>query len=141
MAEATVRLTEAAQSAAQTTAITGSGASAMAQTLLWLMVIIGLILALAWVAKRFSNGTGFGSQGMKVISALPVGNRERIALVQVGDKQILLGIAPGNVSKLHVFDEPVMPVPAASGSSAVSSANGQRAGFQSVLKNALNRNH
>ena len=141
MAEATVRLTEAAQSAAQTTAITGSGASVMAQTLLWLMVIIGLILALAWVAKRFSNGTGFGSQGMKVISALPVGNRERIALVQVGDKQILLGIAPGNVSKLHVFDEPVMPAPAASGSSAVSSASGQRAGFQSVLKNALNRNH
>ena len=101
MAESSLRLTEAVETASQSAASGSSGFSAIAQTALWLMVIIALILALAWLARRFSNFGNFAGQGMKVISALPVGNRERVALVQVGDKQILLGVAPGSVSMLH----------------------------------------
>ena len=40
---------------------------------------------------------------------------ERIALVDVGGQQILLGITPSSIRTLHVFDEPVVepgkPVP------------------------------
>jgi len=110
-----------------------SGTAVMAQTLLWLMVIIALILALAWAARRFSTLSAFGGQGMKVISALPVGNRERVVLVQVGDKQMLLGVAPGNVSMLHAFDQPVLN--AAPGLT----SQAQSAGFQTVLKTVMNR--
>ncbi|HBX36642.1 MAG TPA: flagellar biosynthetic protein FliO [Pseudohongiella sp.] len=124
-------MTQAAEQAATQTAMLGAGgASAVAQTVLWLMVIIGLILALAWVARRFSGATGFGGQGMKVISALPVGNRERVALVQVGDKQLLLGVAPGNVNLLHVFDEPVL---------SQTPGTPNTSGFQTILKNALHK--
>lgn len=123
--------------------MTDTGTAAMAQTLLWLMVVVGLILALAWAARRFSVINALGGQGMKVLSALPVGNRERVVLVQVGDKQVLLGVAPGQVSLLHVFDEPVVPAPVVPGSGVPgaggSKASRQQQGFQSVLRNVVNR--
>jgi flagellar protein FliO/FliZ len=37
-----------------------------------------------------------------------VGQRERAVLVQVGEQQFLLGVGPGNVRILHIFDEPAV---------------------------------
>lgn len=39
---------------------------------------------------------------------MSVGTRERIVLIQVGDKQMLLGVGSGSVSQLYVFDEPIV---------------------------------
>jgi flagellar protein FliO/FliZ len=50
---------------------------------------------------------------MRVISSVGVGQRERVVLLQVGEEQILVGVGPGNVRKIHAFDEPVVE-PAAS---------------------------
>ncbi len=36
-------------------------------------------------------------------------SEERVVLVQVGKQQLLIGVAPGRVSTLHVLDEPVTP--------------------------------
>jgi flagellar protein FliO/FliZ len=44
---------------------------------------------------------------MRVIAGLPLGARERAVLVQVGNQQILLGVAPGRVQMLHVLESPV----------------------------------
>jgi flagellar protein FliO/FliZ len=44
---------------------------------------------------------------MKVLGGLSVGQRERLVLVQVGDKQILVGVAPGSVQHVMAFDEPL----------------------------------
>lgn len=77
-----------------------SGTAAVAETLLWLGVIIGLILALAWAARRFSAFKPMTGHNMKVVGALPVGSRERVVIVQVGERQMLLGVAPGCVNYL-----------------------------------------
>jgi flagellar protein FliO/FliZ len=42
-----------------------------------------------------------------VLADLPLGQKERAVLIRVGTKQILLGVAPGRVSTLHVLSEPV----------------------------------
>ncbi|MEX0737929.1 MAG: flagellar biosynthetic protein FliO [Pseudohongiella sp.] len=104
---------QGAESAAGQGAIFAGGSDAMLQTAIWLLVIVGLILLLAWAVRRFTNIGPRSVGGMRVLSALPVGNRERIALVQVGDKQLLIGVAPGHVSTLHVFDENVLEAPTA----------------------------
>lgn len=109
MSEASI-VTRAAQTAEQGGAFAGSGASALAQTFLWLLVVVGLILMLAWLAKRLGGVHFRNAAGMKMLSVLAVGNKEKIALVQVGEQQLLLGIAPGRVTTLHVFDEPVTGV-------------------------------
>jgi len=45
---------------------------------------------------------------MRIISAIPVGSRERIALVEIADKQVLVGITQHNINLLHSFEEPVV---------------------------------
>lgn len=90
----------------QAIAITGgSTASAVLQTAFWLMVVIALILAMGWVARRYSAfGQRSGTGRMKVIATLPVGNRERVLLVQVGEQHLLLGVTSNMVNTLHVFE-------------------------------------
>ena len=76
--------------------------------LLGLLFVVGLIFALAWIFKKIAGGPLLATSTMKVLSSMSVGARERIVLVQVGDKQILLGVGSGSVSQLYVFDEPIM---------------------------------
>jgi flagellar protein FliO/FliZ len=44
---------------------------------------------------------------LRVCLSLAVVMKERVVLVQAGEKQMLLGVAPGNVRTLHVFDQPI----------------------------------
>lgn len=73
-----------------------------------LVFILCLIVICAWLVKRVSGITHAGSQHLKVLGALSVGNKERALLISAGEKQMLLGVATGSVSLLHVFDEPVV---------------------------------
>jgi flagellar protein FliO/FliZ len=36
-----------------------------------------------------------------------MGARERVVLIQAGETQLLLGVAPGRVQTLHVLDQPL----------------------------------
>ena len=72
------------------------------------MVVILLLVAVLIMLKRF-NGVGGNMTGdMRVVSSVGVGQRERAVLLQVGEQQILVGVGPGNVRPLHVFDAPVV---------------------------------
>ena len=134
-------VTRAAQSAEQGSAFVGTGASALGQTLLWLIVVVALILLLAWLARRLGGMHFQNVAGIKMLSVLAVGNKEKIALVQVGDKQLLIGVAPGRVNTLHVFDEPVSGLtttssPARAGDGEEGAASQK---FQQILVNSLTR--
>ena len=77
------------------------------QTTMGLVVILAVIAGAAWLAKRFGNFK-VGAQGrMKIIGGLSVGTRERVVLLEVGDQQLLVGVAPGRIQTLHVLDEPL----------------------------------
>jgi flagellar protein FliO/FliZ len=41
---------------------------------------------------------------MKVVAGLSLGGREKIVLVQVGEKQLLLGVSPGKIDNLLVLE-------------------------------------
>ncbi|QSP94398.1 flagellar biosynthetic protein FliO [Marinobacter salinisoli] len=82
---------------------------------LGLLAVVAIIYGCAWMVRRMNGMTGMNNQAMKVVSVMALGTRERIALVEVGGQQILLGITPSSIRTLHVFDEPVVeagkPVP------------------------------
>ncbi|HVS77076.1 MAG TPA: flagellar biosynthetic protein FliO [Steroidobacteraceae bacterium] len=42
-----------------------------------------------------------------VLADIPLGPKERAVLLKVGSEQILVGVAPGRVSPLHVLREPI----------------------------------
>jgi flagellar protein FliO/FliZ len=85
-----------------------SSATQLANLLGGLALILGLIYALSWFVKRFNQGGFTQSSAIKMLAAMPLGTRERLMLVDVGGKQILLGITAQNINSLHVFDTPIV---------------------------------
>jgi len=110
---------------------------AVLQTLAGLAIVLALIFALAWMSKRLSGGALGSHKFMKILAVQPLGTKEKILLVEVGGQQMMLGVTPGRISMLHVFDEPVVHVPmdAAPGNLAARSA----AEFSKKLHEFLNQ--
>lgn len=73
-----------------------------------LLAVIAIIFGCAWIVRRMSGMSGGNTRAIKVVSVMPMGTRERIALIEVGGKQILIGVTPSAIRTLHVFDEPVV---------------------------------
>lgn len=90
--------------AAEATSV-ASPAQAMGKTLFVLVGIISLIIGLAWLAKRFGVNNLAGQKDIKAIAQIPLGQREKAVLIEVHGKKILLGVAQGHVSTLHVFND------------------------------------
>jgi len=74
---------------------------------LFLAIIVMLIIFMAWIFKRSGLSPGSGNQIIKIISAIHLGQKEKIALIEVGNQQLLIGISPGNIQKLLTLDNPV----------------------------------
>lgn len=87
----------------------GSGvdAAALIRLVVGLGVVLFLIVAMGWVMRRSGRFTGAAAGQLRVIGGVSVGSRERVVLVQVGEQQLLVGVAPGRVQTLHVLDEPL----------------------------------
>lgn len=83
------------------------GVSSFLHMALGLLIVIGAIFAMTWLVRR----TGYAPKGiggaMKILSGISLGQRERVVLMQVGDQQLVVGIAPGNIRTLLVLDKPV----------------------------------
>ncbi|MBW7470361.1 flagellar biosynthetic protein FliO [Marinobacter sp. M216] len=73
-----------------------------------LLAVIAIIYGCAWIIRRMNGMTGMNNNAIKVVSVMALGARERLALIEVGGQQILLGITPSAIRTLHVFDEPVV---------------------------------
>lgn len=98
-----------------------------------LVVIILLILAAAWLAKRFGMGVkGAGNRGLKVSAATSLGPRERVVIVDVEDARLVLGVTSAQITLLHTL--PPAPTPPESGETKVAASD-----FQSLMKSILKR--
>lgn len=87
--------------------VTSQGAY-LAQVLVGLLAVLAMIFIMGWVLKKLGQGT-IGSNGnLKVVSSLSLGTREKIALIQVADQQLLVGITPNNIRTLKTFDTVVV---------------------------------
>lgn len=106
--------------------------SQLVQVLGGLGMVLAMVMVLAWVARRFTHSRMAGTQGLRLLGGLSLGAKERIVLVQVGDTQLLVGVAPGRLQTLHVLEEPIQPREAAESVSANS-------GFGRKLAQLLNQ--
>lgn len=75
---------------------------------LGLLAVIAIIFGCAWIVRRMTGMGGMNNKSIKVVSVMALGARERIALIEVGGTQILVGITATAIRTLHVFDEPVV---------------------------------
>jgi len=88
---------------ADASAVPGVSASTIVQTLLALLVVVGLLAGTAWFTWKVAGGRGFGQGGMKTLGGITLGPRERIVLVEVGDTWLIIGIVPGQIRTLHTM--------------------------------------
>ena len=66
------------------------------------------LFAVIFLLRRVNRmGPGAAAGPLRVIGSASVGAREKVVLVAAGERQLLLGVAPGAVRTLHVFEEPV----------------------------------
>ncbi|EMD9442312.1 flagellar biosynthetic protein FliO [Burkholderia cepacia] len=79
------------------------GIGAVLQTLVGLAVVIGLVFACAWLARRFGFQHVRRGGPLKVVSSVAVGAKESATIVEIGDTWLVLGVAPGNVRLLHAL--------------------------------------
>jgi len=83
------------------------GAGHVVQVLFGLFAVLAVIIALTWIMRRMGTFQSVASGALKVLAGLSLGQRERVVLLQVGETQILLGIAPGQIRTLHVLQTPL----------------------------------
>ncbi|PWG63656.1 flagellar biosynthetic protein FliO [Sediminicurvatus halobius] len=109
-ASATILLLLAPALAAAQDGGSGVDLSSLVRLTLGLAVVVLAILGLGWLLRRTGAGVAGGVTGqLRLLGGLSVGNRERVVLVQVGGRQLLLGVAPGRVQTLHVLEENLEP--------------------------------
>lgn len=76
-----------------------------------LILVIAAIVLCGWLYSR-SQGLRIRSGGIiNIIATQPLGPKERILLIEIADKQLVVGMTASQVSTLHVFDEPVLKRP------------------------------
>jgi flagellar protein FliO/FliZ len=92
------------------------GAGSVLQLTLSLAAVVAAIFGLGWLLRRLHAMPGSTHRALRVVATLPVGTRERIAIVQAGDTQVLIGLSPGRIQTLHVLDRPVAEAAAAGAS-------------------------
>jgi len=85
------------------TAVPALGVGAVLQTIVGLLVVIGLVFGCAWLARRFGLQPASRGGLVKTIGGASLGGKERVAVVEIGDTWLVLGTAPGNVRLLHTM--------------------------------------
>ena len=88
----------AALAAPATAQAAGQGAG-YGTLLLSLGVVLGLFVALAWLARRFLPAAG-GRNALRVVASLSLGARERIVVVELAGERLVLGVGGGQVHLL-----------------------------------------
>ena len=71
-----------------------------------LLLVLVVFLLFAWGIKRL-NRLPAGQDGVRVISGINVGSREKLIIVQIGDEQLLIGVTPASINKLHKLENKI----------------------------------
>jgi flagellar protein FliO/FliZ len=69
-----------------------------------LLIVLSIFFVCIWVLRKLNASTANGTEKMHIIGGIPLGLREKVILLQVGKKQLILGITPGHIETLHVLE-------------------------------------
>jgi flagellar protein FliO/FliZ len=82
---------------------TGSMLAPLVRMVLSLGAVLAVVAALAWLARRLRGAAAQRGSLIEIVSALPLGTREKVLLLRVGEEQVLVGISPAGMRALHVI--------------------------------------
>lgn len=83
-----------------------SGLGGLVQVIFGLAVVIAAIFGSAWLFRRLSSGVTGLPRHMRVVSAVMVGQRERVVIVELGEQWLVLGVTPQSINLLESRSRP-----------------------------------
>ncbi|MCK4950317.1 MAG: flagellar biosynthetic protein FliO [Gammaproteobacteria bacterium] len=115
------------------------GVDVILQLVFSMALVIGVIILFAWLMRRAGGFQGKAGGTLRILGGLSLGTREKLVLVKVGDTQLLLGVAPGQVRKLHVLDTPVIQEGSQGSPKDTEREQNEAIGFSARLKTAMGK--
>lgn len=84
--------------AADAVAISPTGG--VLKMVLGLVVVLAVMAIITWVLKRMMPGVGNKQSVVRVVGGVSVGSRERVVILEVAGRWVVVGVAPGQISRL-----------------------------------------
>lgn len=103
-----------------------------------LLLVVALVFIAAWLMRRVMGTPAASSQRIRILAQVSLGARERAVLVRLGDHELLLGVAPGNVRTLHVGAAPANEA-AGAPSAGTAPAGDLLDSFRDVLRRSMGK--
>ncbi|MGZ5043293.1 MAG: flagellar biosynthetic protein FliO [Methylobacter sp.] len=69
-----------------------------------LLIVLAIFFFCVWGMRKLSGIAVGGAEKMRIVGGLSLGMREKVILLQVGKKQLVLGVTPGRIDALHVLE-------------------------------------
>jgi flagellar protein FliO/FliZ len=89
--------------AADAVAVSPSGG--ILKMLLGLALVLAVMALITWILKRIMPGVGNNKQSVvRVVGGVSVGSRERVVVIEVAGRWIVVGVASGQVNGLANLD-------------------------------------
>lgn len=96
----------------------GTVFSSLLAIALSMALVIGLAWGTIWLLRKWQDKTmgvdpdgNSGDRSLRFLRALPLGQRERVVLIEVGDETMLLGVGTGAITMLSRWDRDQKPLP------------------------------
>jgi flagellar protein FliO/FliZ len=109
-ASAVALLLAATTAHAQTAAPEGPSLLPLVLTLVF---VLALIPVAVWMLKRLGAGNIGAPAGMRVVAQLPLGQRERLVVVEAGERWLILGVTPAAINRVGTLPKGELPPAAA----------------------------
>jgi len=113
--------------------------------MLGLILVLGVMAGVAYIVKRMLPGIGHHQSTIHVVGSASVGTRERVVVLEVNDRWLVVGVAPGHVSAIANLEKGVtagadQTVGTNMGADAQASPAGTLASsFGKILKNSASK--
>lgn len=76
----------------------------IAQWSMGLLIVLSVFFLCVWGVRKLTGLTVSGAEKIRVVGGLSLGLREKVIVLQVGKKQLVLGVTPGRIETLHVLE-------------------------------------
>ncbi len=80
------------------------------QIVVSLLVIVGVLIGLALVFKKFGLNRLYAHFPLKIIGTMSLGSNQRIVVVEANDEWIVLGVTPQHISTITRMPRQETPV-------------------------------
>ncbi|MCL2655964.1 MAG: flagellar biosynthetic protein FliO [Betaproteobacteria bacterium] len=78
----------------------GETAGSVFSMLFGLAIVLAALFCVLHLIKRLQTRSGANQANLKLVGAIAVGPRERVVLLEVGERVLILGVTPSSINTL-----------------------------------------